>query len=123
MRHLVIRSPDDRSTPLLPEWMTFSRARTMKIVTTPRLPIRRLVELRDLIDRLVLSSGAYAPGRKNNEINSAAPTEPVHDTVTVVAHTSGTSTNESTGSAKNIAKRGDVRIRTGKHTLRSGGQR
>ena len=123
MRHLVIRNPDDGSMSLLPEWMTFSQAGAMKIVSDPRLSIHRLVELRDLIDRLVLSSGACTPGGKNDEINSTGPTGPVQDTVSVVARTSGTSTNESTGVAEDIAKRGSVRIRTGKHTPRSGGQR
>jgi hypothetical protein len=37
MRHLVIRRPDDGSNYLLPEWMTFAQAGTVRIVPCPRL--------------------------------------------------------------------------------------
>jgi hypothetical protein len=122
VRHLVIRRPDDGSKCLLPEWMTFSQAGAVRIVPCPRLSIHRLVELRDLIDRLMLSSsGTFVPGGQNNETDSADPIGSVQDTV--VERTVRISTSESTGAAKGIAQGSDVRHRSWQQTPRSGGRR
>jgi hypothetical protein len=122
MRHLVIRKPDDGSKYLLPEWMTFSQAGAMRIVPCPRLSIHRLIELRDLIDRLMLSSpGTFVHGERNNETNTTEPTRPIQDTV--AERPVRISTSESTGAAKGIAQRSDVRHRSRQQTPRSGGRR
>jgi hypothetical protein len=62
--------------------MTFSQAGTVRIASCPRLSIHRLLELRALIDRLMLSSsGKIVPGGQNDETNATDTIESVQDTV------------------------------------------
>jgi hypothetical protein len=102
--------------------MTFPQAGAVRIVTCPRLSINRLFELRALIDRLMLlSSGQCVPGGRSDETNATDTTDSVQDTV--VERTVRISTSESTGAAKGIAQRSNVRHRRRQQTSRSGGRR
>jgi hypothetical protein len=54
-RHLIIRTAD-KSGFLLPSWMTTPEAGAIQIVPDPQLPLNRIIELRALVDRLMVSS-------------------------------------------------------------------
>jgi hypothetical protein len=56
--HVLVRGTDG-TTHLLPAWMTLPEAGTTGIVAVPRLPVNRLLELRLVLDRIMvaLSSG------------------------------------------------------------------
>jgi Family of unknown function (DUF5372) len=60
--HVLVRGTDG-TTHLLPGWMTLPEAGTTGIVAVPRLPVNRLLELRLVLDRIMvaLSSGEIAP--------------------------------------------------------------
>ena len=73
-RHLIIRTGDESGF-LLPAWMTAPEASLVRIVTCPRLPVNRVVELRAVIDRLMASSsGELVPtgGQGDKKISSTA---------------------------------------------------
>src|SRR3954462_7482286 len=53
---LVIRQPD-RTLTLLPVWMTEPAAAFHQLVSSPRLSIESLAEVRALVDALLASSG------------------------------------------------------------------
>jgi Family of unknown function (DUF5372) len=53
--HLVIRKPDGAKC-LIPEWMTRPEAEAIRILSSPRLSVNLPIELRDLIDRIMLTS-------------------------------------------------------------------
>src|SRR4051794_13398926 len=53
--HLVIRQPD-RTLALLPVWMTEPAAASHQLVSSPRLLVERLADVRALIDALLASS-------------------------------------------------------------------
>jgi len=71
-RHLIIRNAD-KSGFLLPSWMTTPEAGAIQIVADPRLPLNRIIELRALVDRLMVSSsGELVPtGGQRHEKNLA----------------------------------------------------
>ena len=74
IRHLITR-PADGSAVLLPAWMTAPEAGLIQIVTCPRLPVNRIIELRALVDRLMASSGGElvtTGGQTHEKIASAA---------------------------------------------------
>jgi len=54
-RHLIIRTADTSGF-LIPSWMMTAEAGAIQIVPAPRLPFNRIIELRALIDRLMVSS-------------------------------------------------------------------
>src|SRR4051812_50209110 len=53
--HLVIRQPD-RTLTLLPVWMTEPAAASHQLVSSPRLSIESLAEVRALVDALLAAS-------------------------------------------------------------------
>ena len=114
-RHLIICTHGEGARLLLPEWMTFPEAGTIRTLSCPRLSIKRLVELRALIDRLMASSpGNHVPGGgQSNETMEATPTRSVHDTATTM-RPSATSTNDSRETAQGAPGGGDVRRRSRK---------
>src|SRR3954471_11481458 len=61
--HLVIRQPD-RTLALLPVWMTGPAAASHQLVSSPRLSIESLAEVRALVDALLASSGRESSRRK-----------------------------------------------------------
>src|SRR3954467_2070022 len=61
--HLVIRQPD-RTLTLLPVWMTEPAAPSPQLVSSPRLSIESLAEVRALVDVLLASSGRESSRRK-----------------------------------------------------------
>jgi hypothetical protein len=61
--HLVICQPD-RTLALLPVWMTDPTAASYQLVSSPRLSIESLAEVRALIDALLASSGRESPRRE-----------------------------------------------------------
>ena len=61
--HLVIRQPD-RTLTLLPVWMTEPAAASHQLVSSPRLSIESLAEVRALVDALLASSGRESSRRK-----------------------------------------------------------
>jgi hypothetical protein len=114
-RHLIICKPGEGARLLLPEWMTFPEAGTIRTLSCPRLSVKRLVELRALIDRLMASSpGNHVPGGgQSNETMEATPTRSVHDTATTMRPTA-TSTNDSSETAQGASGGGGVRRRSRK---------
>ena len=74
-RHLIIRTAD-KSGFLLPAWMTTPEAGAIQIVADPRLPLNRIIELRALVDRLMVSSsGEMVPtGGQRHEKNVTTTT-------------------------------------------------
>jgi uncharacterized protein YifN (PemK superfamily) len=66
-RHLIIRKPNGAKT-LLPEWMTTAEAGAIQTVSSPRLSINKLLELRAFLDRLMTSSEDQPSGGMNDEI-------------------------------------------------------
>jgi hypothetical protein len=64
--HLVICQPD-RTLALLPVWMTDPTAASYQLVSSPRLSIESLAEVRALIDALLASSGRESPRREGAE--------------------------------------------------------
>ena len=109
-RHLIICKPGEGARLLLPEWMTFPEAGTIRTLSCPRLSVKRLVELRAMIDRLMASSpGNHVPrGGQNNATMEATPTRSVHDTATTIRPTA-TSANDSGETAQGASGGGDVR--------------
>jgi hypothetical protein len=123
-RHLIICKPGEGARFLLPEWMTFPEASTIRTVSCPRLSMNRLVELRALIDRLMASSpGNHVPGGgQGNETMEATPTRSVHDTATT--RPAAISTNDGSETAQGASVGGDVRRSSRKRrTGHSGGGR
>jgi len=114
-RHLIICTPGEGARLLLPEWMTSPEAAMIRTVSYPRLCVKRLVELRALLDRLMVSSpGNQVPGGgQSNETMEATPTRSVHDTATAIRLTA-TPTNDSRETAQGAARGGDVRDRSRK---------
>jgi hypothetical protein len=55
--HLIVRKSDGAKL-LLPAWMTFPESRG-KILSCPRLSVNRLLDLRALLDRLMVSSSPH----------------------------------------------------------------
>ena len=60
--HVLVRGTDG-TTHLLPAWMTTSEAGATEVVAVPRLPVNRLLELRSVLDRIMIASsfGEIAP--------------------------------------------------------------
>ena len=72
--HLIIRAADG-SAVLLPTWMTAPEAGLLQIVTHPRLPVNRVIELRVLVDRLMASSAGElvtSGGQDHEKLATAA---------------------------------------------------
>ena len=57
VRHFLIRQPHD-GTLHVPDWMVTPQAGSHAIVATPRIPLNALLELRAILDHLVVSSEA-----------------------------------------------------------------
>jgi hypothetical protein len=120
-RHLIIRTAD-KSGFLLPSWMTTPEAGAIQIVPDPRLPLNRIVELRALVDKLMISSlGELIPSRgRRHEKNTAtagsvrANTSPQQSIVP--------SSLEGNRASQNIAKGSDSQNRNRKRhaSTRSG---
>jgi hypothetical protein len=53
--HFVIRQPDGTLT-LLPAWMATPVAASFRLISDPRLPVNRLLEVRILVEALLASS-------------------------------------------------------------------
>jgi hypothetical protein len=118
LRHLIIRNPEDGTKCLLPEWMTLPKIASLQIVSCPRIALKRLVELRALIDRLMVSSsGQHLSGGKSNETLDATPTGSVRKTT--AARTRTASTGASSETANNTPQGSDAHNRRKK---RRGGQ-
>jgi hypothetical protein len=105
-RHLIIRGPDGAKI-LLPEWMTFPHAGTIRTLSCPRLCVNRLVELRALLDRLMASSpGKHIPGGgERNEAIEVVTTRPIQDVSDLRASVCTAKTGR--GTAQNAAGRGN----------------
>jgi hypothetical protein len=114
-RHLIICTRGGGARLLLPEWMTFPEAAMIRAQSYPRLPVGRLVELRALLDRLMVSSpGNHVPGGgQSNETLEAAPTRSVYDTATTLRSTA-TATYGGSAAAHSASGGGDVRCRSRK---------
>jgi hypothetical protein len=108
-RHLIICKPGEGARLLLPEWMTFPEAGTIRTLSCPRLSVNQLVELRAQIDRLMASSpGNHVPGGgQSNETMEATPTRSVHDTATI--RPTAIATNDSSKTPHGASGAGDVR--------------
>jgi hypothetical protein len=58
--HFIIRQPD-RTLGLLPAWMTEPGQAALQIVVHPRFPVKRLADLRALVDALMASCTGDSP--------------------------------------------------------------
>jgi len=59
VEHVLVRRKDG-ATFIFPAWMT-GEAGLARIVADPRLPVNRLIELRELVDRIMIASSAGNP--------------------------------------------------------------
>lgn len=59
VEHVLVRRKDG-ATFIFPAWMT-GKAGLARIVADPRLPVNRLIELRELVDRIMIASSAGNP--------------------------------------------------------------
>ena len=105
-RHFIVRNADGTGS-LLPEWMTFREAGTIRILSCPRLCVNRLVELRALIDRLMASSPGkhVSRGGHSNETSETIPTGSVQDSAGLRAAV--VATNDRSGTAQGASGGGD----------------
>jgi len=116
-RHLIVCKPNNKTRCLLPEWMTFPEAGTIRIVACPRLSVNSLIALRAFVDRLMAScSGQRLPGGQSDEATGATPIKSVQGTAGERAI--AVSASESTGTAKSASQRGNVRHRSRKRKHR-----
>ena len=118
----MIRKPNGAKL-LVPEWMTLPEAGAIRIVSSPRLSVNRLMELRDFIDRLMLTSSVEArvSGGQSSDTFGAAQIGSVQDTT--IDRTVTTTTNDSIGVIEDASYRSDVRHKNRKRRKeRSGGQ-
>ena len=53
--HVLVRGTDGTKH-LLPAWMTTPEAGATEVVAVPRLPVNRLLELRSVLDRIMIAS-------------------------------------------------------------------
>jgi hypothetical protein len=117
-RHLIIRKPNGAKT-LLPEWMTTAEAGAIQTVSSPRLSINKLLELRAFLDRLMTSSEDQPSGGVNDETLETTRTRSVQDTA--VKQLDATSTKTSNRATQNATQRSDAGRRRGKSKHRSSG--
>jgi len=122
--HILVRATDGTAH-LLPAWMTLPEAGATGIVTVPRLPVNRLLELRSVLDRIMIasSSGEITPaGGFGHEGTEALAIGLVHHTA-AADRMVGASAREGTGVARNPSggsKR--RRRRTGRDVTPAGGR-
>src|ERR1700694_109604 len=110
-RHLMMRRPDG-SAFLLPAWMIAPEAGSIRIVTCPRLPVNRVIELRALVDGLMASfSGELVPtgGHSHEEIEATAA-ESVRANATL-QRSAVASSREGVGAAQSAVDGSDARTR------------
>jgi hypothetical protein len=100
--------------------MTFAEAGAIRIMSSPRLSIDSLLQLRAFIDRLTSLSGQQASGGQHDEMG-ATRARFVEDAI--VERANATSTNESVGAAESASQRSNVRHRTKKPKHRQSGSR
>jgi hypothetical protein len=122
IHHFIIRLPDGAPF-FLPAWMTSAEAGVVSILSDPRLPVNRLLDLRALVDRLVAPSLEHVPqGGQNDEKRVRNPAGPVR-----AASSPDRSTNarahEGDQTAQNAADgSNDKRGRHGRRRQAAGGQ-
>jgi hypothetical protein len=121
--HLMIYGPNGAKL-LIPEWMTLPEAAAIRIVSSPRLSVNRLMELRDLIDRLMLTSsgGKRVPGGPSNDALGTGKFGLVHDPA--IGRTATTEAKDGTRVVEDASDRGNVRRKINKRRKeRPGGNR
>ena len=66
--HMLVRAKSG-ATHILPEWMSTEAAAATEVVSLPRLSVERLIELRDLLDRIVSAppSGDHNLGGREDD--------------------------------------------------------
>lgn len=99
--HVLVRGTDG-TTHLLPAWMTTSEAGATEVVAVPRLPVNRLLELRSVLDRIMIASsfGEIAPaGGFDHEGTEALAIGLFHHTAAAGGMV-GASAREGTGVAR-----------------------
>jgi hypothetical protein len=121
--HLVIRKPDGAKC-LIPEWMTRPEAEAIRILSSPRLSVNLLIELRDLIDRIMLTSPVEKriSGGRSSDTSGAAKIGAIQNIT--LGRTVATATKGSVGAAEEASSRSSVRRKNRKRrTERSRGER
>src|SRR5713101_8770269 len=122
--HILVRGEVDGATWLIPAWMTAPEAGATAIVNAPRLPVRRLVDLREFLDRIMIASSSWEAAPAGGSGNEAAE----GSTVGHVRHGAaedriiGGSASASTGIARNPAGGGNRRNSFGGQDKPAGGQ-
>ena len=108
--HVLVREVEG-TTWLVPTWMTAPEAGATQIMDAPRLSVRRLIELREFLDRIMVASSAReaAPaGGPDNGATEESTAEPVrHDACQ--NRIVGASASASTGIARSPAGGGHRR--------------
>jgi hypothetical protein len=111
--HLMIQGPNGPKL-LVPEWMTLPEAAAIRIESFPRFSVNRLMELRDLIDRLMLTSSGEkrVPGGPSNEALGTSKFGLVHDPA--IGRTATTEARDGTRVVEDASDRGNVRRKINK---------
>jgi hypothetical protein len=78
-RPLIMRKPNSAKI-LLPKWMTTAEGGAIQTVSSPRLSINKLLELRAFLDRHMTSSEDQLSGGVNDETLETTRTRSVQDT-------------------------------------------
>jgi hypothetical protein len=121
--HVLVREVDG-ATWLIPTWMTAPEAGATAIVNAPRLPVCRLVDLREFLDRIMIASSSREAAPVGGSGNEAAE----GSTVGAIRHSAaqdrivGGSASANTGIARNPAGGGNRRNSFGGQDKPVGGQ-
>jgi Family of unknown function (DUF5372) len=112
--HLVIRKPDGAKC-LIPEWMTRPEAEAIRILSSPRLSVNLLIELRDLIDRIMLTSPVEKriSGGRSSDTSGAAKIGAIQNIT--LGRTVATATKGSVGAGEELLREAvsDARTESG----------
>src|SRR6516165_7856621 len=89
--------------------MTNEQAATATILATPRLPVGRLTELREFLDRLVaaLASETHVSGGRSDETIQGEATQPLRHTKAIDS-TAATTRQQGVSTARIPADRGSM---------------
>ena len=121
--HVVARGADG-VTRLVPAWMTAPEAAVIHIMDAPRLSVQRFIELRELLDRIMVVSStreSTPAGGPDNAATEKSTTEPVRHTASQSRIVSA-SANTSTGVARSSADGSDRRKSQSRKQRATGGR-
>jgi hypothetical protein len=121
--HVLVRDVAG-ATWLVPAWMTAPEAGRTEIVDSPRLPVGRLIDLREVLDRIMIASSPaeIAPaGGLGNEAAEGSAVGSVRRAITQ-DRIVGASASGSTSIGRSSAVGGNRRISRGRQSKATGGE-